>query len=152
VSCKKTLKIKAMCKRNLLTHALITTLLFACAKVETVAPATQITALLGKWGGQSIELNATDTNVKLTFDCATGEIVKKVNFTNNLLAEEGTFTQFSGNVPINVNNPPQAKPVKYEGKLSGNELTLTIKSSDGSTIIGTYTITKDQAGKIFRCL
>jgi hypothetical protein len=132
-----------------LTLFVILGLLISCTKDETLSPDT--TLFTGKWGGQGISVVASDTQVTLDFDCASGTISKKVLMSNNQFSEKGTYTQFSGNVPINA-DPPQPKSVLYVGSLSANDLSLTIKSEDGKTVIGKYTITKGDAGKIVRCL
>jgi hypothetical protein len=133
----------------LLTLFIILGLLISCTKDATLSPDT--TPFTGKWGGQGISVIASDTQVTLDFDCASGIISKKVLMSNNQFSEKGTYTQFSGNVPINA-DPPLPKNVQYEGLLSVNNLSLTIKSEDGKTLIGKYTITKGDAGKIVRCL
>ena len=132
---------------NLLLSAIII-LLVSCTKDENLSPDT---LFAGKWGGQGISVLASDTQVTLDFDCASGTIGKKVMLSNNLFSEKGTYTQFAGNVPVNA-NPPELKIVQYNATLSGNNLSLTIKSEDGKTIIGTYMIVKNENGKIIRCM
>lgn len=136
-----------MGKINLLLATIII-LLVSCRKDENLSPETQFT---GRWGGQGISVLASDTQVILDFDCASGTINKKVMLSNNLFLEKGNYTQFAGNVPINA-NPPEPKIVQYEGNLSGNNLSLTIKSEDGKTVIGKYIIVKNETGKIIRCM
>lgn len=70
---------------------------------------------------------------------------------NNLFSEKGTYTQYAGNLPINT-NPPEPKNVLYEGNLSGNNVSLIIKSEDGKTIISKYTLAKNAVGTIVRCM
>ena len=132
---------------NLLLVATII-LLVSCTKDDNLIPNT---LFIGSWGGQGISVSASDTQVTLNFNCASGTINKKVVLTNNLFSEEGTYTQFSGNVPVNANSP-EPQIVHYEGNLSVNNLSLTIKSQDGNTIIGKYIIVKNESGKIIRCM
>jgi hypothetical protein len=123
-------------------------LIFACKKENTTS---SIVPFVGKWGTSGIIVYATDTKVTLNFDCAEGEISKKVSFNNNQFSETGTYTQFMGNIPI-FSDGPKPKPVLYEGKLSGDNLDLTIKSEDGKTVIGNYSIVRNDEGKIYQCL
>jgi hypothetical protein len=122
--------------------------IFACKKIETT---TASVPFMGKWGARGIIVNVTETKVTLNFDCAEGEINKKVVFKNNQFSETGTYTQFMGNMPI-FNDGPKPKPVLYEGKLSGDSLNLTIKSEDGISVIGNYTIIRNYEGRIYQCL
>lgn len=70
---------------------------------------------------------------------------------NNFFFVNGTYTQYNGNLPINA-NPPEPKNVLYEGNLSGNNVSLIIKSKDGKTIIRKYTLAKNAVGTIVRCM
>lgn len=127
---------------------LIFILLISCAKDENLSPDTPFS---GKWGGQGVSVLASDTQVDFQFDCATGMINKKVMMSNNVFAEKGTHTQYAGNLPINI-NPPEPKVVWYEGTVSGNNVSIVIKSEDGKTIIGKYNLSKNTAGTIVRCM
>lgn len=124
-----------------------TTILFSCAKSQTLSPDVP---LLGNWGGESIALVASDTQTTLNFDCGSGEISKKVILSANKFSEKGTYLQIFGNIPVNFDAKPQ--PVLYEAVLSGDTLTLTMKSADGKTTMGTYVAKKGAFGKINRCM
>jgi hypothetical protein len=132
---------------NLLLVATII-LLVSCTKDDNLIPDTLFT---GRWGGQGISVLVSDTQVTLDFNCASGTISKKVMLSNNLFLERGTYTQNSGNMPINA-ILPEPQIVQYEGNLSGSNLSLVIKSEDGNTIIGEYMIVKNESGKIIRCM
>jgi hypothetical protein len=126
----------------------ISILLLSCKKDETLGPQSPFT---GNWGGTGISIIASDSQVTLEFDCAVGMISKKVMLTNGQFSEKGTFTQHFGNMPINT-TPPEPKPVIYEGNLSGNNISLTMKSEDGKTILSNYTISKNTVGLIVKCM
>lgn len=130
----------------LLASAII--LLVSCTKDNTLGPDT---LFIGRWGGQGISVLATDSQVTFDFNCASGTISKKVMLSNSLFLEKGTYTQFTGNTSVNANTP-EPQIVQYEGNLSINDLSLTIKSEDGKTIIGKYLIVKNDTGKIIRCM
>ncbi|MEA5462064.1 hypothetical protein VB796_23540 [Arcicella sp. LKC2W] len=123
-------------------------ILVACTKDEAVNPNIP---LMGKWGGQGVEILATDTQINFSFDCASGVIEKNVVLVNNQFIERGTYTVFKGNNPINI-EPPQPQNVQYQGNLASDVLTLSIKSDDGKTQIATYTISKNVVAKIVKCL
>ena len=128
--------------------ATIIILLLSCKKDNN---SSLDTLFIGRWGGQGISVLASDTQVTLDFDCASGRISKKVILSNNLFSEKGIYTQFSGNIPVNA-NPPEPQIVQYEGNLSVNNLSLTIKSEDGKIVIGKYMIIKNETGKVIRCM
>ncbi len=123
-------------------------ILVACTKDEAINPNIP---LMGKWGGQGVEILATDTQINFSFDCASGVIEKNVVLVNNQFIERGTYTAFKGNNPINI-EPPQPQNVQYQGNLASDVLTLSIKSDDGKTQIATYTISKNVVAKIVKCL
>lgn len=124
-----------------------TALLFSCAKSQTLSPDVPLT---GNWGGEGVALVSSDTQTTLNFDCGSGEINKKVVLSSNKFSEKGTYLQIFGNIPVNFDNKPQS--VLYEAVLSGDTLTLTMKSEDGKTTMGTYTVKKGAFGKINRCM
>ena len=135
-------------KKINLALAVIFILLISCTKDENLSPDAPFS---GKWGGQGITVLASDTQVDFEFDCATGIINKKVTMSNKVFSEKGTYTQFAGNLPINA-NPPEPKIVLYEGTLSGNTVSLVIKSEDGKTVISKYTLSKNASGILVRCM
>ena len=123
------------------------TLLLSCAKSQTMSPDV---VLLGNWGGEGIALVATETQNTFNFNCGSGEINKKVVLSANKFSEKGTYLQIFGNVPVGYDAKPQT--VLYEAILSGDTLNLTMKSEDGKTVMGNYSVKKGAFGKINRCM
>jgi hypothetical protein len=124
-----------------------TALLFSCAKSQTLSPDVPLT---GNWGGEGVALVSSDTQTTLSFNCGSGEINKKVVLVANKFSEKGTYLQIFGNIPVNYDAKPQ--PVLYEAVLANDILTITMKSEDGKTTMGTYTVKKGAFGKINRCM
>ena len=124
-----------------------TSLLFSCAKSQILSPDVP---LLGNWGGEGVALVASDTQTIVNFNCGSGEINKKVILSANKFSEKGTYLQIFGNIPTNYDAKPQ--PVLYEATLAGDTLTLIMKSDDGKTTLGTYSVKKGAFGKINRCM
>lgn len=132
-----------------LSLSIVLMVLIAC-KRENIS--VESTPLLGQWGGRGIQVVASDTQVTFEFDCAAGVINRKVMINdNNQFSEKGTFTVVGGNRPITA-EMPKPQNVQYEAKVSGNDISLDVKSEDGKTIIGSYTLSKDVYGKLFRCM
>lgn len=133
-------------------HLILSVIFFvlvACAKDENLTQAN--VPLAGKWGGQGVEILASDTEVTMSFNCASGSIGQKVTLINNQFTEKGTYTVFTGNIPVNIEQT-QPQTVQYEGKLVSDILTINIKSEDGKTLIGTYTVSKSVVAKIVKCM
>lgn len=124
-----------------------TALLFSCAKSQILSPDVPLS---GNWGGEGVALVASDTQTTLNFDCGSGEINKKVILSSNKFSEKGTYLQIFGNVPVNYDAKP--RPVLYEATLADDTMTLTMKSDDGKTTLGTYSLKKGAFGKINRCM
>ena len=132
-----------------LSLSIVLMVLVAC-KSESLLVAS--TPLLGQWGGTGIQMVASETQVTFEFDCALGLINRKVMINdNNQFSEKGTFTVVGGNRPI-TEETPKAQNVQYQAKVLGNDISLDVKSEDGKTIIGSYTLSKDVYGKLFKCM
>ena len=131
-----------------MTLPIILVLLIACKKEDNLYVNVP---LIGQWGGKGINIVASENDVTFDFDCATGIINRKVMIKSNQFSERGTFTLSAGNRPI-IGDGPKPQNVQYEAKVSGNDINLDIKSEDGKTLIGTYTVAKNVSGKLFRCL
>lgn len=132
----------------LITLPIILVLLIACKKDDNLAISVP---LIGQWGGKGIQITASDTEVTFDFDCASGLINRKVMVNSNQFSERGTFTPSAGNRPI-IGDAPKPQNVFYEAKIAGNDINLDIKSEDGKTLIGSYTVSKNVSGRLFRCL
>lgn len=131
-----------------MTLPIILVLLIACKKEDNLSLNVP---LIGQWGGKGINIVASETEVTFDFDCATGVINRKVMIRSNQFSERGIFKLSAGSAPI-IGDGPKPQNVQYEAKIAGNDINLDIKSEDGKTLIGSYTVTKDAFGKLFRCL
>ncbi len=135
-------------KTILITLPIMLVLLIACKKDDNL---TSSVPLIGQWGGKGIQIVASDKEITFDFDCASGLINRKVMMNGNQLSERGTFTPLAGNRPI-TEDYPKPQNVLYEAKVTGNDINLDIKSEDGKTLIGSYTVSKNVSGRLFRCL
>lgn len=140
-------KNKTIQMKTIQLFLIATALLFSCAKSQTLSPDVP---LAGNWGGEGIVLVASEKDVIMTFDCGSGTIERKVIFSNNKFSEKGTYLQIFGNIPVNFDAKP--RPVLYEATLVSDTFNLTMKSEDGKTTLGTYSVKKGTSGKINRCM
>lgn len=105
----------------------------------------------GAWGADGVEMVVEKSSVKLTFDCANGEIPltlkrdRKGNF-----KVEGTYTR-RGFGPIRINNPPTAQPVIYEGKVTGKSMKFKIIMIATGDVVGEFTVARGQEARIRGC-
>jgi hypothetical protein len=111
---------------------------------ERVAP--------GSWGGQHMGMVVSDTGAILEYDCATGVITVPL-----LLNESGEFswtgTHSPGHGgPVRVDEPPDVRPARYSGRVSGNTMTLTLTLADNSLPPQEYTLVRGATAHVFRCL
>lgn len=106
----------------------------------------------GAWGGEHVNLDATTTGARLEFDCAHGTITQALMLdTRNSFDVPGTYAQEHGG-PVRIDEKPNTHPARYTGRVAGQTLTLTITLTDSQEKIGTYTLTRGQAARLFRCL
>jgi hypothetical protein len=123
------------------------------ATVKKMSDKTEKTARLatGMWGGDHIRLSVRADGAAVEFDCAHGTIDEALNVsTDGRLDVRGTFTR-EGPGPIRVNAKPSARPARYEGSLSGTQLTLKITLTDTAQDAGTFTLTQGSAGRVWKC-
>jgi hypothetical protein len=106
----------------------------------------------GAWGGAHVNLDATMNGASLQFDCASGTIDQPITLdAHNSFAVSGTYAQEHGG-PVRIDEKPNSRPARYTGRVAGQTLTLTITLTDSQQQVGTYTLTRGQAARLFRCL
>lgn len=115
---------------------------------NSVHPGTKIEGL---WGAEHIELIAESDQVLIEYDCARGTI-------NSALIPDsggqfdilGNFTPGSG--PVNLNAPPDVRPARYQGRVLGNRLELTVTLTDTGDDIGPFVLVRGEPGYFYKCL
>ena len=105
----------------------------------------------GLWGGQGISLEITDGGAEINYDCAHGTITGKITpDRKGKFAARGFHTREQG-APTRQDQNTTGQPVTYQGSIAGETMTLTVLSETKETI-GTYTLTRGQAGRIRKCM
>jgi hypothetical protein len=109
-------------------------------------------AQTGPWGALGIGMEVTESGARIEFDCAHGTISEPI-----LLDSEGRFDvkglhfrEHGG--PIREGEESKGEPVRYVGQITGDTMTLTIKSERSDTPIGSYELVHGKAGRIRKCL
>lgn len=106
--------------------------------------------LAGQWGADHVNLTLADTGGTVEFDCAYGSIAPAWTFT-----PEGRFTA-SGHYatqggPQAIQGPPP-HPARYEGRLRGSTLTLTITLMDTNTKLGPFALERGRTAILVKCV
>lgn len=96
----------------------------------------------------SLEVTAGGANVD--FDCAHGEITQKIiPGRDGKFAVNGTYSEEHGG-PVREGED-SSQPATYRGAIEGETMTLTIMVSGSDKPVGTFTLTRGQAGRIMKC-
>ncbi|WP_327462028.1 hypothetical protein [Sphingomonas sp.] len=110
----------------------------------TLAPAT---LSVGDWGGEQVMLTVGADKAVLRLGCAEGEFAMPV-----ALGRDGRFSQAGtymahGGGPSTASDRPAR--VRYEGTLSGSQLTLTVRNGKS---VDSYQLAHGVQSKVIRCL
>lgn len=105
----------------------------------------------GNWGATGVNFVVEETGVKIEYDCAAGEITQKV-----VLDEQGGFSAdgvYTRRYPgaLRVKFLPEPQPARYEGKISGDKLTLKVTLTQTGETLAEVVLQRDTTGRIHRC-
>ncbi len=115
---------------------------------QTILIAVQPSA----WGAIGIGLVVEEDSAKIEYDCAGGEIEKKLMMDKNgNFNVEGVHIPSHGG-PVRIDEQPKRLPARYEGKISGNTMTLKVTLIESKKVIGEFTLERDKTPRIVRCL
>ena len=113
---------------------------------------TKLTAVSqGNWGANGIIFVVEESGVKIEYDCADGEIKNKL-----MINEKGEFKAEGSHTPgtfgpIREDNPPKPKPAHYEGKVSGETMTLAVTLTETKEKIADYTLERGKTPRLHKC-
>lgn len=106
---------------------------------------------LGVWGGDHLGLTISDTDARLEFDCAHGEIPRRLTVnTAGRASVEGIYVQERGG-PERVGQEPERQAARYDAHLDGQTLTLTVTLTKPGTTVGSFTLTRGRAPVVKKC-
>ncbi|HEX8247622.1 MAG TPA: hypothetical protein VF599_05605, partial [Pyrinomonadaceae bacterium] len=105
----------------------------------------------GNWGAAGVNFVVEDNGVKIEYDCAAGEISQKLS-----IDEQGNFSAngiYTRRYPgaLRVKLPPKPQPARYEGKISGDKLTLRVTLTETDETLEEVVLRRDTTGRIRRC-
>ena len=105
--------------------------------------------LPGVWGGEHIRLEVTQSGATMDFDCAHGTVEGRILVDRaGRFSVAGNFYQEHGG-PVREGEGSTGQPVRLTGNVGGSLMKLTI--TRGRTQVGTYTLTRDSDGRLFKC-
>ena len=103
------------------------------------------------WGANGIILNVEENGVTIQYECADGQIEEslKVNEQGNFEANGFHIRQRGG--PIRVDAKLARQPTRYEGRISGNTMTLKVTLTETKEVIGDFTLERGKTPRMTRC-
>ena len=113
---------------------------------------TKMTAVSqGNWGANGIRFAVEENDVQIEYDCANGVINEKL-----MINEKGEFKANGSHTvesfgPIREDNPPKPKPAHYEGKVSGETMTLTVTLTETKEKIADFTLERGKTPRLHKC-
>lgn len=123
--------------------------LMGCISMGPVQKPPRVGA--GTWGGDHIRLDVREDGASVEYDCAHGVIAGPLELNKDQRFDvRGTFVR-DGAGPIRIGREPAPQPSRYEGKVDGGKLTLTVTLTDTSQPVGTFTLTRGHDGRLWKC-
>jgi len=125
-----------------------TFIIFAGCSEDPARPDAKIE---GVWGADHHELVASGDGILVEYDCAHGTIEEALVFDSaGTFDVMGTHTQEGG--PVDLDSPPLALEARYQGRLVGDRLELTVTIAETGDVIGPYTVVRGEKGTLYKCL
>jgi len=131
------------------TLSVRTALVLAVVAAGCGTPSTPSLMPTGLWGGDHIALTVDDRSAHVELDCAHGDIPTRLPDAPFTVA--GTFVRERGG-PIRVDEAADSHPAMYVASMTGSVMTLTIRLTDSSELVGTFTLTRGASGRVVKCL
>ncbi len=106
----------------------------------------------GTWGGNHIRLVVGAEGAEVEYDCAHGSIKPPL-----AVDSEGRFDLLGTHTierpgPVRLGQDPPSRPVSFEGRLEGKQMTLKVTFTDTAESVGEFTLTHGSEGLLRKCL
>jgi hypothetical protein len=135
---------------RIMEPAVMATLLVSLS-VACQSTAGPLSALTGEWGGKHIGLSLDGAGGRLEYDCAAGAIAEPLRpDAAGGFRAAGTHTPGEGG-PDRIDHVPPRLPALYEGRVTGNRLTLRVRVSSGLTL-GPFMLRRGVEPTLLKCL
>ena len=118
-----------------------------CMTASSASP-----ALVGQWGGQHIGLEVGPAGGRVDYDCAAGTIDEPLSTdAGGRFRARGTHTPGQGG-PARIGEVPEKYPAIYQGRVSGDRMTLTVDVPARSLQLGPFALRRGAQPMLLRCL
>lgn len=108
--------------------------------------------LLGGWGGQHVGLVLDAAGGRLEYDCAAGMIAGPLRADRSgRFRAEGTHTPGQGG-PDRIDYVPPRLPAVYEGRVTGERMTLRVRVVPSGLELGPFTLRRGAQPMLLKCL
>jgi hypothetical protein len=125
------------------------TSLLACS--APTSPAEGRVAI-GAWGGDHLRVDVTSGGGTTEYDCAHGSIDEPlVADQDGRFSASGTHT-FDHGGPIRIDEAPDRHPARYDGRVVGDIIQLSVTVTDTQQMVGSFTLTRAGAPRLQKCL
>jgi hypothetical protein len=129
------------------------------AALALPAPACQLpTAMdsgrvaVGTWGGDHIRLDVVPGGATIEYDCAHGTIDEPIVVGDGArFVAAGTHTREHGG-PIRVDEPADRHPARYNGRVVGDTMEITVTITDTGQRLGTFMLFFRHPAHLVKCL
>ena len=103
----------------------------------------------GKWGGQHVRLNVSESGAEFEFDCAHGRMTGPLILQNGRFVTTGTFVRERG--PVRLDDSEHGQKVYFKGEVQGSRMTLIFSLAEDFSEAETFTLTHGVDAKLFKC-
>ena len=105
----------------------------------------------GTWGGKHIQFEVSDGSVNIEYDCAHGSIQGPLTLDRQgRFSWRGTYAREHGG-PIRKDEKVNNQPATYSGSTKGNTMILTVRLTNSSDPVLTFTLTRGNVGRVWKC-
>lgn len=104
------------------------------------------------WGGEHVSADVGADAVSFEFDCAHGRSDGPLALGRGGTFDlRGYFVRERG-VAASAGQEENRLPARYSGRVRGGTMTLTVTLTDAREEIGTFSLTRGQAGQLTKCM
>ena len=102
----------------------------------------------GAWGAPHIRVQVENGSATIEYDCAHGTITGPLKLdSKGRFSLLGRFVGEGG--PTRLGD--QGRPARFTGWTDGKKMTLTVALVDNNQTLNTYTLTRGESGKLWKC-
>ena len=131
---------------------LIVSALVSLGFVSMVQAKKPRTIANGNWGGQHIQMSVTNGSANIEYDCANGTISGPLKIDSRGRFELRGVHNVERGGPARIDEKElRGEPAKYTGWTDGKKMKLTVTLVNSKTEIGTFELTRGNAGRVFKC-